>query len=66
MNWRAIINIVGPVFFGSLYTYGRSNNYPGLVFLVAGLTCVAAEGVLRTLPTELFVEKGTDATVKSE
>jgi hypothetical protein len=55
MNWRAIINIIGPLVFGSMYTYGRARKFPGLVFFVGAFTCLAAEGVLQTLPDHLFV-----------
>ena len=49
MNWRAVINVVGPVLFGSCYVFGRSRGQPGLAFLVATATVAAAQGVLSTL-----------------
>ena len=34
MNWRSVINVLGPLIVGQGYTYGRSKGRPGLVFLV--------------------------------
>lgn len=28
-NWRSVINIVGPLVFGTLYAFGRKRNFPG-------------------------------------
>eukprot|EP00041_Stephanoeca_diplocostata_P014775 m.278994 g.278994 ORF g.278994 m.278994 type:complete len:447 (+) comp19795_c0_seq1:198-1538(+) len=49
MNWRACINVLGPVLFGTLYAHGTRMGLPGLPFLVASLTSVAATGVLNTM-----------------
>jgi hypothetical protein len=57
MNWRAVINVVGPMLFGTVYNWGHRNNYPGFVFLVASLTVVAAEVTLQTLPPSLFEDE---------
>lgn len=62
MNWRAVINVVGPTLFGTMYNFGASNNFPGFVFLVASLTVVAAELTLQTLPKRLFDEAESSAT----
>jgi hypothetical protein len=56
MNWRAVINIIGPLVFGNMYTFGRERKFPGLVFFVGAFTCLAAEGVLQTLPDQLFLD----------
>lgn len=54
MNWRAVINVVGPLLFGSVYTYGSRRNFPGLAFLVAAMTCVAAQGLTQSVSAEAF------------
>jgi hypothetical protein len=61
MNWKSVINIIGPVLFGSLYTYGAKRKFPGLVFFVGALSCFAAEGVVQMLPKDTFTAKKDDS-----
>lgn len=49
MNFRAIINVLGPLMFGSLYAWGAKRAYPQIIFLAGVGTIVAAEASLRTL-----------------
>merc|ERR1712048_354404 len=49
MNFRALINIAGPILFGSLYAWGSKRNWPTLAFLVGALTIMISEASLRTL-----------------
>ena len=54
MNWRAVINVVGPMLFGTVYNFGSKNKFPGLVFLVGAMTVLAAETTLQSLPAKIF------------
>mmetsp|Transcript_74435 Transcript_74435/g.166995 ORF Transcript_74435/g.166995 Transcript_74435/m.166995 type:complete len:449 (+) Transcript_74435:111-1457(+) len=48
-NYRALINVIGPVMFGSLYAWGSKRKLSGLPFLVGILTILASEASLRSL-----------------
>lgn len=49
MNFRAVINILGPVLFGSLYAWGAKRGRSAIVWYVGALTILAAEFSLRSL-----------------
>ena len=49
MNFRAIVNIIGPYFFGKVYAIGAKRHWPGLTFVAASATVVAAEICFRTV-----------------
>lgn len=49
MNFRAIVNVIGPLLFGSLYAWSSKYKRPSIVFLVGALTVLVAEASLRTL-----------------
>ena len=59
MNWRAVINIVGPLIVGSVYSWGSTRGRPGAFFVMLGGTCLAAELVHLTIKSE---EVGVDVT----
>jgi hypothetical protein len=52
MNWRAVVNVFGPLAFGQAYAYGVKRKNPEFVFVAAAGTVVAAELVWRTLSVE--------------
>lgn len=52
MNFRAIINIFGPILFGSLYAQGRKKGFAGIMFVGAAATILMAEGIMRSLKNE--------------
>jgi len=58
MNWRAVINVLGPLIFGQVYSWGSKRNWPEAVFVAASASVVAAEVVWRTIGNDAL---GVDA-----
>jgi len=57
MNFRAVINVIGPLLFGGLYARGARRGQPKLAFLAGAGTILAAEALLRTLrPKDLGLD----------
>ena len=52
MNFRAIVNMIAPMFFAKMYSYGLQKKTPGFVFFVGALTVLASEGVWRSMTNE--------------
>jgi len=51
-NFRALINILGPLIFGNAYAYGAKNKYPALPFMVAAFFGILSELPHRALTNE--------------
>ena len=58
MNWRAGINVLGPLMFGQIYSWGSKRSWPEAVFVSAAATVVAAEAVWQTVDNDAL---GIDA-----
>jgi len=57
-NFRAIINILGPLLFGTAYAWGKKKGYPALPFALGVLTILAAQLAMMTVTNE---ELGLDS-----
>jgi MFS family permease len=51
-NFRAIVNIIGPLLFGTLYAAGRKRNLPGLPFYLA-----AVSSMIAMVPMSMLTDK---------
>merc|ERR1712151_1196059 len=62
MNFRAIISIIGPLTFGTMYAWGKKKGMPQLPFVFAALTVLASEGIFRSISN---ADLGLDAKGQS-
>mmetsp|Transcript_62973 Transcript_62973/g.203041 ORF Transcript_62973/g.203041 Transcript_62973/m.203041 type:complete len:452 (-) Transcript_62973:246-1601(-) len=49
MNFRAVVNVLAPLLFGSIYAWGSKRKSPSIVFLAGVLTVLLGEASLRSL-----------------
>jgi MFS family permease len=53
-NWRAVVNTLGPLFFGVVYNWGQRNKRPGAIWLSVASLTFSAQCVAWTLPNSVY------------